>query len=129
MIKKLFLLASLLCASCAEMPTEPAAENIYSGAIIKFLVLQQLESEKLLITLTGDKGTFTSRGKITIVDSIRMITATDGYLFPSDICFDTAFAWTKTLQPIHIEREGTTLRGNLPADWAGFRFIFSTTLN
>jgi len=87
-----------------------------------------LQTAPITITLEENSGMFTVRSAhLIFVDSIRMIDNVNGILFPSDISFDSATAWSKTLQKIIITQRGDSLNGALPLDWAGFYYTFTTS--
>lgn len=128
---KKYLLLLIFTGCISEQVTAPQVQSYtYHGIIKQYLQNVVKAQENLTIEYKDSLGTFTARGKITIVDSIRAIvingSSVKGYLFPSDISFDSAFKWTKTLLPINFILKSDSLNGSMPPDWNGFYYQFST---
>jgi len=137
-MKKLLLILILFCGCSESLTNAPNyiqghSSFAYKGTISQYLVSNDnkdsvlLQTTPITITLEEQYGTFTVRSPhLIFVDSIRMIDNVNGILFPSDISYDSANAWCKTLQRIVITQRGDSLNGTLPLDWDGFYYTFTT---
>ncbi len=131
-MKKITLL--LLLSSCALEPTAPqGGSNSYSGYIVQHLINKELQRCPITITYKDSVGTFYTKELHTFfTDSIRVLVIDNrgfhGYLFPSDVSFDTAFKWAGTnLLAIDFRIESDSLNGRTPSDKWGFWYSFQTS--